>query len=267
MKKLALALVCLISVAFFASCTPEGQPTISVLPGEEYVHDGDIINVNEEFNIGFTMSSSIETGSQLASFTLVIDDEPFETVTLEGTEYTFERTLALNTVDTRDDIDNVVITGTVTDVLGKSASVTMTLNLDETQELVAKDFEWYRLGNTQTGLDQFGLKWDGNHKATHARIVPVDSIFKLFIFEAADWTNINTVDQKAAKFLAAIESGAATPQKYENICTDDAGDKEYDDVIGTVTADGEYHLIHITHYHRGDYVNEGYPFTITGEAK
>lgn len=268
MKKLALALVCLISVAFFASCTPEGQPTISVLPGEEYVHDGETINVNEEFNIGFTMASSIESGKELASLTIVIDDETFETVKLEGTEYTYEKTLALNVEPARDDdMSKLVITATVTDVVGQTASVTMTLNLDETQELVAKDFEWYRLGNTQTGLDQFGLKWDGNHKATHARIVPVDSNVKLFIFEAADWTNINTVDQKAAKFLAAIESGAATPQKYENICTDDAGDKEYDDVIGTVTADGEYHLIHITHYHRGDYVNEGYPFTITGEAK
>ena len=146
MKKLALALVCLISVAFFASCTPEGQPTISVLPGEEYVHDGDIINVNEEFNIGFTMSSSIESGQKLASFTLVIDDETFETVKLDDTEFTFERTLALNTVDTRDDIDNVVITGTVTDVLGKSASVTITLILDETQELILENFEWNRHG-------------------------------------------------------------------------------------------------------------------------
>lgn len=262
MKKLALALVCLISVAFFASCTPEGQPTISVLPGEEYVHDGDMINVNQEFNIGFTMSSSIETGKELASFTLVIDDEAFETVELKGTEYKYERTLALNTVDTRDDIDNLVITGTVTDVAGQSASVTITLILNETtQDLAIKTFEWYRLGNTQTGLEEYGLIWEKNEKETHAQIKPMANV-TLYKFRSEVWNATQTETEKAALF----SDGAQTLDVYNNVSTTVASDA-YDDVIGTKMADGTLHLIHVMKCEIGEYQNAGYPITISGESK
>lgn len=262
MKKLALALVCLISVAFFASCTPEGQPTINVLPGDEYVHDGDIINVNEEFNIGFAMASSLETGSQLASFTLVIDDETFETVTLEGTEYTFERTLALNTVDTRDDIDNLVITGTVTDVLGQSASVTMTLILDETQELIVEDFEWKRDGsNPGTGLEAFGLAWTSNVKEVHAVIQPKDKSVKLYQIPAEKWAEVTTQPEKVALFA---DGGVAVEiDNYKGVSAEVPHD-DYNDVIATLY-NGEYYLIHIT---KGEvtYDNATH-ITITGEWK
>ena len=52
MKKLALALVCLVSVAFFASCDPEitnPEPTIAVITGENYVYDGQTIDVNTDY--------------------------------------------------------------------------------------------------------------------------------------------------------------------------------------------------------------------------
>jgi hypothetical protein len=261
MKKLALALVCLISVAFFASCTPEGQPTISVLPGEEYVHDGDIINVNEEFNIGFTMSSSIETGSQLASFTLVIDDEPFETVTLEGTEYTFERTLALNTVDTRDDIDNVVITGTVTDVLGKSASVTITLILDETQELILENFAWNRHGGAAaTGnLAELGLAWNTNEKDVFAVITAVEGA-ELFEVPAEKWAQVTTQPEKVALFS---EGGGALPiRAYKGVSA--FASNTYNDVIAT-RYNGEYYLIHVTEGIVSTF--KGTDVTIKGEWK
>jgi hypothetical protein len=261
MKKLALALVCLISVAFFASCTPEGQPTISVLPGEEYVHDGDIINVNEEFNIGFTMSSSIETGSQLASFTLVIDDEPFETVTLEGTEYTFERTLALNTVDTRDDIDNVVITGTVTDVLGKSASVTITLILDETQELILENFAWNRHGGAAaTGnLAELGLAWNTNEKDVFAVITAVEGA-ELFEVPAEKWAQVTTQPEKVALFS---EGGGALPiRAYKGVSA--FASNTYNDVIAT-RYNGEYYLSHVTEGIVSTF--KGTDVTIKGEWK
>ena len=261
MKKLALALVCLISVAFFASCTPEGQPTISVLPGEEYVHDGDIINVNEEFNIGFTMSSSIESGQKLASFTLVIDDETFETVKLDDTEFTFERTLALNTVDTRDDIDNVVITGTVTDVLGKSASVTITLILDETQELILDDFEWNRHGGAAaTGnLAELGLAWNTNEKDVVAVITAVEGA-ELFEVPAEKWSQITTEPEKVALFS---EGGGALPiRAYKGVSA--FSSNTYDDVIAT-HYNGEYYLIHITEGIVSTF--KGTDVTIKGEWK
>jgi hypothetical protein len=258
MKKLALALVCLISVAFFASCTPEGQPTINVLPGDEYVHDGDIINVNEEFKIGFTMSSSIETGKELASFTLVIDDETFETVKLEGTEYKYERTLALNL---RDDVDELVITGTVTDVLGQSASVTMTLILDETQELILENFEWKRDGsNPGTGLESFGLKWESNLKVTHAIIQTISNDVKLYSIPAEKWAQVTTQPEKVALFG---EGGVASEIKsYQGVSA--VASDTYDDVIAT-HYNGEYYLIHVT---KADvtYDNATH-ITITGEWK
>jgi hypothetical protein len=264
MKKLALALVCLISVAFFASCTPEGQPTISVLPGEEYVHDGDIINVNEEFNIGFTMSSSIESGQKLASFTLVIDDETFETVKLDDTEFTFERTLALNTVDTRDDIDNVVITGTVTDVLGKSASVTITLILDETQELIVEGFEWNRQGGAAaTGnLADFGLVWESNQKEVHAVIKPASNEVKLYEIPAEKWEEVTTYPEKVALFA---DGGVAVEiRNYQGVSAE--ASHQYDDVIATYY-NGEYYLLHITEGIVTTQSGVGTIITIKGESK
>lgn len=262
MKKLALALVCLISVAFFASCTPEGQPTISVLPGEEYVHDGDMINVNQEFNIGFTMSSSIESGQKLASFTLVIDDETFETVKLDDTEFTFERTLALNTVDTRDDIDNVVITGTVTDVLGKSASVTITLILDETQELILENFEWNRHGgDAATGnLAELGLAWNSNAKDEVFAVITAVEGAELYEVPAEKWAQVTTQPEKVALFG---EGGGALPiRAYKGVSA--FSSNTYDDVIAT-HYNGEYYLIHITE----GIVNtfKGTDVTIKGEWK
>ena len=263
MKKLALALVCLISVAFFASCTPEGQPTISVLPGEEYVHDGDIINVNEEFNIGFTMASSIETGQKLASFTLVIDDETYETVELDDTEYTFERTLALNTVPTRDDdMDAMVIVATVTDVLGQSASVTMTLIIDGTQELILEAFEWNRHGGAAaTGnLAELGLAWNSNAKDEVFAVITAVEGAELFEIPAEKWAEVTTPAEKAALFG---EGGVAAPiRAYKGVSAFNSN--TYNDVIATVY-NGEYYLIHITEGIVSTF--KGTDVTIKGEWK
>ena len=79
MKKLALALVCLVSVAFFASCTPEGDPTIQVLNEEGYVQSGDVVDVNTDFNFGFVMASNAQTGKELTSLILKIDEETPDT--------------------------------------------------------------------------------------------------------------------------------------------------------------------------------------------
>ena len=263
MKKLALALVCLISVAFFASCTPEGQPTISVIPGEEYVHDGDTINVNEDFNIGFKMSSSLETSSELASLTLVIDDETYETVSLEGTEYTYERTLALNSED-----EELVITATVTDVLGQSASVTMTLFVNgipdtpQTEELVAEGFEWNRHGGAAaTGnLAELGLAWNTNAKdEVFAVITPVEGA-DLYEIPAEKWAEVTTNAEKAALFG---EGGVATPvRNYTGVSAFASG--TYNDVIATLY-NGEYHLIHITEGIVSTF--KGTDVTIRGEFK
>lgn len=265
MKKLALALVCLISVAFFASCTPEGQPTISVLPGEEYVHDGDTINLDEDFNIGFKMSSSIETSSQLSSFTLVINDDTYEAVTLDGTEYTYEGIVSMDSVS--EDITNLVIVATVTDVLGQSASVSMTLIIDgadtpQTEELVAEGFEWNRHGGAAaTGnLAELGLAWNTNAKdEVFAVITPVEGA-DLYEIPAEKWAEVTTNAEKAALFG---EGGVATPvRNYTGVSAFASG--TYNDVIATLY-NGEYHLIHITEGIVSTF--KGTDVTIRGEFK
>lgn len=264
MKKLALALVCLVSVAFFASCNSKGNPTISVLKEEGYVESLDVVALGEEVNFGFVMSSSIETSKKLSKLVVTVDDEEWETVDLtDKSEYTYKSTIKYG-FEKADIIAESTIKAVVTDVAGATATATIELSIEETDALLAKPFTWYRLGNTTSGLDQFGLEWKTNQKATHAQIKPMDGV-KLYQFDSEKWSKTVTAADKAALFLEAAATGHSL-NVYEGINTDVAGDKEYDDVIGTVTKDG-YFLIHITHYNRGEYQNAGYPFTITGESK
>lgn len=218
------------------------NPSISVLPGEEYVHDGDIINVNEEFNIGFTMASNTDTKKELISLVVVINDETFETVQLKDDEYTYERTLALNIEKARDDgMSELVISATVTDIKGEQASVTITLTIDESQELVVESFEWERDGgNSGTGLESFGLKWESNQKEVYAVITPVEGA-ELFEIPSEKWAEVTTTTEKAALFG---ENGVALPiRDYRGVSV--FYSNTYDDVIATLY-NGEYYLIHVT---------------------
>ena len=68
MKKLALALVCFASVAFFASCQQEitnPEPTISVITDEGFVKNGDVIDVEQTIVYGFQMASNSQPKKEL----------------------------------------------------------------------------------------------------------------------------------------------------------------------------------------------------------
>ena len=271
MKKLALALACLVSLAFFASCNPEGQPTIGVLVEEGYVTDGASVNVNDTVNFGFSCVSSLLTGKPLAS--LVVSVENFDT---EGTslgsgeyarkdltgmtEYLYKDAIIYST-EKDDLVGTSVITAIVTDEAGQIASASIVLNIyDPAQPLTAVDFEWYRLGNTQTGLEEYGLFWERNIKDTHAQIKPLDGV-TLYSFSADKWEATTTDVEKAALFA----DGAITMTVYNNVSTTAGG--TYNDVIGTKMADGTLHLINVTKCVIGEYQSQGYPITISGQAK
>ena len=260
MKKLALALVCLVSVAFFASCTPEGDPTIQVLNEEGYVQSGDVVDVNTDFNFGFVMASNAQTGKELTSLILKIDEETPDTLTLTGNEYTYKGTLHYEF--TRDEIiGHSTITAIVTDAAGKTASTSITLSINNPAlPLEAVDFEWYRLGNTQTGLEEYGLYWEKNIKDTHAQIKPLDGV-TLYSFSADKWEAVTTDVEKAALFA----DGAISMTVYNNVST--SADGTYNDVIGTKMADGTLHLINVTKCVIGAFQTQGYPITISGQAK
>ena len=262
MKKLALALVCFASVAFFASCTEQkGQPTIAVHQEEGYVKDGDVVNLGEEVNFGFTMATAANSKAQLSKLIIKIDDEQPDTIALTGTTYTYRGTIVYQ--PERDEIvGSSTISATVYDTDGEFATTSLGLSLNQTEEPLAEvDFEWYRLGNTQTGLEEYGLYWDQNAKAPFAQIKPLTGVI-LYKFESSVWEEVRYETQKAAKFA----DGATTAAMYNNVDVNLANGT-YDDVIGTRMPDGTLHLIHVTSHRVGAQQSAGRPIYINGQAK
>lgn len=258
MKKLALALVCLVSVAFFASCTPKGQPTISVLAEEGYATDGQNVILNTNIPFGFVLASSTETASELTKLYITVDSAKWAEIDLTGTSYTYRDTISFSL--NREIIGTSVIKATVTDAKGQTASTSITLNIEKAPEvaLVAKDFTWNRHGgNDATGLDEYGLEWKTNEKEIYAVITPKTGAL-LYRFEPAAWGNTITNAAKVALFSEAT----SITQFKEVSCT--AANKDYDIVIGTVY-NSEYHLIHVTHSKVSTF--KGTDVTITGQSK
>ena len=278
MKKLALALVCFASVAFIASCTPEitnPEPSIAVKTGENYVYDGQTVDIGQNYTLGFRAASNSQTMKELATFKLnvkftTLDDTETKSydsiINVSGTEYTFEQVLNFgltNNEESRELVAKAIFTATITDVDGKMNSTTINLNINQpAQPLVARAFTWNRHGGDDaTGLDEFGLKWERNlSKAIYAVIEPVDGAI-LYKFDPSVWNTTTTDVEKASLFS---EATPADPQQWKEFNVAGATTQEFDVVLGTVYK-GEYHLMHIT---KGTYYSfKGTDATIEGEAK
>lgn len=267
MKKLALALVCLVSVAFFASCTDpveNPEPSIAILAGEGYVTDGAIVNLNETVNFGFILASNLETNKELKSLVITIDDAEFDNVELTGTSYTYTSELVYS-MEEREIIGESVIKAIVTDVEGETATATITLSINEpSAPLFVTPINWVRRGaNVTEGaaqLEALGLTWAGSYKEIFATFKPIEG-YNLYKIDA-NWEEILTVADKAALFATAMET-MHPMESFREITT--AHSSDYDAIIGTIK-DGEMHLMHITHcaVETGNY---GTQLTITGEAK
>ena len=277
MKKLALALVCFVSVAFFASCNPEitnPEPSIAIMTGENYMYDGQTIDLNQEYLLGFRAASNSQTMKELASFTLVckildLDDTEIYTVdttcAISGTEYVYQETMSFGT---RELVGKLAFTATVTDVDGKINSVTINLNVNQPAvELEPKDFSWLRKGSEDgTGLAEYGLEWTGNGKEVFAIIKPVTGA-KLYMLPADVWEATTTDIEKAALFTEGTLISEISD--FRGVSAWNSND--YDYVIATLY-DDEYHLIHITHGDvqsitnaQGQYIRTD--ITITGQSK
>ena len=272
MKKLALALVCFASVAFFASCQQEitnPEPSISLITDDGFIKNGDVIDVEQAFVYGFQMASNSQTKKELKQLSLsttFIDLEGNEStpeeeiISLAGkTEYRFVDTVAYEV--TRDVMGTIKTVATVTDVDGKVNTATLTLSLNEPAEPVeTKDFTWFRHGgNDGEGLEEFGLEWEGNGKEVFAIIKPVDGA-TLYGFSPDTWDEVTTDVEKVAAFTEGLHTTMSDFRGVSAWYT-----KDYDFVIGTLY-NGEYHLIHIT---RGvvDSSAAGTDITITGQSK
>ena len=272
MKKLALALVCFASVAFFASCQQEitnPEPSISLITDDGFVKNGDVIDVEQVFVYGFQMASNSQTKKELKQLSLsttFIDLEGNEStpeeeiISLAGkTEYRFVDTVAYEV--TRDVMGTIKTVATVTDVDGKVNTATLTLSLNEPAEpLETKDFTWFRHGgNPGEGLEEFGLEWTNNAKEIFCVIKPVEGA-TLFGFSPDTWNEVTTDVEKVAAFTEGLHT---VMDKFTGVSA--WTPKDYDFVIGTLY-NGEYHLIHIT---KGEIESSaaGTDITITGQSK
>lgn len=263
MKKLALALVCLVSVAFFASCQKEaGIPSINFVAGEGYTSTDVTVDTSSLVKIGIQASSNPTTLEPLTKLYIQILNQDGERVgdtlieNINQNQYYCEFAdkypvgawTIIATVHNSKDMTNecrIEITSIITDT-----------------PLIASTFTWNRHGGEQaTGLEQFGLEWTSNGKEDFAKITPLEGV-TLYEFNAEDWENINTVNQKNILFSLAMESGNEITlfNKVSAWTTHD-----YNYVIGTVMPDGTTHLMHIT---KGEVSTfKGTDITITGEAK
>lgn len=271
MKKLALAFLCLVSAAFFTSCVDpveNPEPSIAIKTGENYIFEGQTIDLYKEYCVGFRAASNAQTQKELSSarYTFKVADLAGVVTTLKDTTYTISGN-EWEMIDTlfleleRDLIGKGTFSLTVTDVDRNSKSVELSCNINlPATPLISRTFEWYRLGNTQTGLQEYGLKWESNQKATHAQIKPLDGV-KLYQFKESDWQATTDNIQKAALFA----DGGTEITVYNNVSTSAGG--TYNDVIGTKMADGTLHLINVTGCVIGEFQPQGYPITIKGTSK
>ena len=254
MKKLALALVCLVSVAFFASCNPEGQPTIQVLNEEGYVQNNANLNVNTDYVFGFIMASNTATNKALSN--LKVNVETFDaegnslatTVwadkALTGTSYTYTDTLYFE-LQREEIVGTAVITAIVTDAAGQTATATINVSvIQPAQMLEVNDITWVRRGSNCQNEEEMaacGLKWVARDPY-HANIQPLNENCKLYVvLNNAEAFNAVTTDvEKAAYFATLMETGTPVTE-YRNIST--SADGEYNDILAVVDASGQQHLV------------------------
>ncbi len=248
MKKLALALVCFASLAFFASCVKEGQPTIQVLNAEGYVQDGATVNTGEQIDFGFVMASSAVTNSQLATLIVTVDGIGWDTIDLTGeTEYTYR-----DYVEYQPEKDNIlgtsVINAVVTDAAGQTATASITLTINQpATPLISQTIDWSRRGLTLESaaeMHAIGLDWPGNYRdEVFVKIVPMDGCSMYIINDGDEFNNITTQEEKAAYIENLVETATPATQ-YKEISA--YHDGTYNTMLAVIDADGEYHLVHFT---------------------
>ena len=278
MKKLALALVCFASVAFMASCVKtieHPEPSIAVMTGEDYVYDGQTVDLNVNYKVGFHAASNSQTQKELASFNLAaslyeLDGTLIEsrdsTYVISGTEYDHQEGLNFNFTNTRDLVGKVSITGTVTDVDGKRNAVTINLNINQPAiTLEIEPINWVKTGHNVQDLSAYGLVWkETNYKSPFTHIIPAEGS-TLYLIENGDevFNSIVTDIDLNNKFAELAETGRPIDD-YKNVDCNASAD--YHDLLIVKEANGKLHAINIT---RADITtpSAGTRITITGKAK
>lgn len=292
MKKLALALVCMFSVAFFASCTKtieHPEPSIAVKTGEFFitgsVDQPTVIDLDAEsainYKYGFHIEANTETKKELKNMVLTMDVTYFEeegqenevyydTIDLTGkTVYDFEDYLFEQEREVYTLMEGT-IKAVVTDVDNQTntATVAFKCTKDYTPEpLIGRTIEWIRqganlMGTTEEEMASMGLKWTGSYKEVFATIEPLNNDVVMYLCDGDDFEEIGFLDEKY-EYFANLAETAEPILKYRNITTNNS--EEYNDMLAVVYGE-EYFLIHISDakIETGSY---GTQITINGAAK
>ena len=275
MKKLALALVCFASVAFMASCVKtveHPEPSLAVMTGENYLYDGQTIDLGTDYILGFRAASNSETMKELATFNLngtlydlnnTLIQSVDTTYTISGSEYVYQEPWNFSA---RELVGKVIFTATVTDVDGKTNSTTINLNLNQPAvELVVEDINWVKTGHNVQDLSAYGLVWkETNYKSPFTHILPAEGN-TLYLVENGDedFTNIVTDVDLNNYYMQLAETGRPIDD-YKNV--DCNASANYHDLLIVKEANGNLHAINIT---RADITTPaaGTRITITGKAK
>lgn len=276
MKKLALALLCLFSVAFFASCNKtidHPEPSIAVKTGDNYLMDGATINFENQYKLGIRCESNTQTKKELANFRLqakIFSVEGLEVASYDstwlvsGTEYTYEESWSI--IPPRELVARVVITATITDVAGKYNSAVLHLNLDvPTQALVSSPITWVKTGHNVQDLSAYGLVWkENNYKSPFTHIVPAEGSV-LYLVENGDAAFAGlTTDLDLLRYFADLTESVDPIDDYKNI--DCNASANYHDLLICMDGNDDLHAILIS---RADIETGsfGTRITITGNAK
>ncbi len=244
------------------------EPSIAVVTGGNHVYDGQTIDLNQDYTLGFRCASNSQTLKELSEFNIVtklydLENNELDTyedlLNINGTEFVFDQDIRF---ELRELIGKVTFIANVTDVDGQLNSATVNLNLNMAEQpLTVVDFEWYRQGNIQYGLEEYGLYWYQNAKYPFAQIKPMEGA-TLYIFDSSIWDEVIYESEKIAMFA----ENAITADVYNNVDVN-LTSATYNDVIGTYY-NGGYHLIHVTSSRTLAYQTPyGFTYYIYGQAK
>lgn len=273
MKKLALALVCLVSVAFLASCDPtitNPEPQIVAETGNGLLVNNQVVDLGVEYPYAFRASSNAQTLKPLSRMEVscAYNDQVFVIcdTTITGTEFLFEGVVYF---EQREIVGSAEIIAKVTDAAGQVNTASIKVDLNKEEALVLSDLNWVRrgnnlMGNTETEMATLGLKWTGSHKEVFATIEPLNENCRMWVRPGEEFETVDNETEKAAYFADLIESQPITTSSYRNITCNNSAD--YNDVLAVIAEDGFQYLIHITHatIETGSY---GTQITITGQFK
>ena len=282
MKKLALALVCLVSVAFFASCDPEEniqevQPSIEILTEDGYLQNGDVLDLNELGLYGFRAASNVNTQAKLAKFVVTCavtsgdeTEEPsviYDTL-IDGTEFVFEDYIYFE-IEGKDLIGSAEVTATVTDVDGYSNSTSFKIDINKEEALEVTSIEWTKWGHTVEDLSAYGLEMQANNwKSPFVHIYPAEGC-ALYVIEndSEDWFEAVETASNLAGLFQMLYEDPEVPACTDYNKIDCNASARYDDVLVTKDAEGNYHAIHITGTSVAVEAPNGTKIIISGEAK